>query len=65
MTTRQHPAVVENPVITSPHGEPRRQFVFDNEGITNQIAEGQQANTFTPITPPKQEEAQFQGPKAR
>lgn len=34
------PDVIENPVINSPYEEPRQHFVFDNEGITNQTAEG-------------------------
>src|SRR5260221_7735261 len=55
------PGVIENPVINSPYEEPRRQFVFDNEGITNQTAEGRRVSTFfIPIAPPKREEAQLQ-----
>jgi len=55
------PDVIENPVINSPYEGPRRHFVFGNEGITNQIAEGRRASTFfIPITPPKQKEAQLQ-----
>src|SRR5260370_41299368 len=53
--------VIENPVINLPYEEPRRHFVFDNEGITNQIAEGRRASTFfIPIAPPKRKEAQLQ-----
>src|SRR5205807_8015182 len=55
------PRVIENPVINSPYEEPRRHFVFDNEGITNQIAGGRRASTFfIPIAPPKRKEAQPQ-----
>src|SRR6266699_5314200 len=53
--------VIENPVINSPYEEPRRHFVFDNEGITNQIDDGRRASTFfIPIAPPKRKEAQLQ-----
>jgi type III restriction enzyme len=52
--------VIENPVINSPYDEPQRHFVFDNEGITNQIAEGRRSSTFfIPIAPPKRKEAQL------
>src|SRR5260370_27119750 len=55
------PGVIENPVITAPNEEPRRHFVFDNEGITNQTAKGRRASTFfIPIAPPKRKEAQLQ-----
>lgn len=55
------PGVIENPVINSPYEEPRRHFVFDNEGITNQAAEGRRVSTFfIPIAPPKRKEAQLQ-----
>jgi hypothetical protein len=46
------PGVIENPVINSPYEEPGRHFVFDNEGITNQTAEGRRLSTFfIPIAP--------------
>jgi type III restriction enzyme len=55
------PGVIENPVINSPYEEPRRHFVFDNEGITNQIDDGRRMSTFfIPIAPPKRKEAQLQ-----
>ena len=55
------PDVIENPVINSPYEEPQRHFVFDNEGITCQIAEGRRPSTiFIPIAPPKRKETQFQ-----
>ena len=61
MTTRNQPAFIENPVINSPYKEPRRLFVFDNEGITNEIAKGLRPSTFfIPIAPPKRKEAQLQ-----
>src|SRR5437660_9004646 len=53
--------IIENPVINPPYEEPRRHFVFDNEGITNQIADGRRPSTFfIPIAPPKRKEAQLQ-----
>lgn len=46
------PGVIENPVINSPYQEPQRHFVFDTQGITNQIAQGRRASTFfIPIAP--------------
>ncbi len=52
---------IENPVINSPYEAPRQHFVFDNEGITNQIAQGRRSSTFfIPIAPPKRKEAQLQ-----
>src|SRR5258708_12468828 len=55
------PGVIENPVINSPYEEPLRHFVFDNEGITNQTAEGRRVSTFfIPIAPPKRKEPQLQ-----
>jgi len=48
------PEVIENPVINSPFEEPRRHFVFDEDGITNEIAEERrQSSYFIPIPPPK------------
>ncbi len=32
--------VIENPVINPPFREPSRHFVFGDQGITNEIAEG-------------------------
>jgi type III restriction enzyme len=31
--------VIENPIINSPYREPGRHFVFDRDGITNEVAE--------------------------
>lgn len=33
------PVVIENPVMDSPHDQPRRHYRFDNDGITNEIVE--------------------------
>jgi len=32
--------VIENPVINSPFAEPQRHFRFDEDGITEEIAQG-------------------------
>ncbi|MEJ2703659.1 MAG: hypothetical protein P8Z79_14570 [Sedimentisphaerales bacterium] len=32
--------VVENPVINSPFGEPRRHLCFADEGMTNEVIDG-------------------------
>src|SRR5438309_12085058 len=46
--------VIENPVINSPYLEPRRHFAFDEDGITNEIAETRRDSSyFIPIPPPK------------
>src|SRR6266511_2460418 len=46
--------VIENPVINSPYREPSRHFVFADEGITSEIAEGRRPSSyFIPIPPPK------------
>jgi type III restriction enzyme len=33
------PVVIENPILNSPFAEPRRYYKFDEDGITDQIAE--------------------------
>ena len=47
--------VIENPVLNSPYAEPLRHFEFDNEGITDRIAEGKRRSSsyFVPVPPPK------------
>ena len=46
--------VIENPVLNFPFVEPKRHFVFDDEGITDQIAETRRSSSyFIPIPPPK------------
>ncbi|MDQ6948253.1 MAG: DEAD/DEAH box helicase family protein [Actinomycetota bacterium] len=55
------PDVIENPVINSPYEEPRKHFVFGNDGITNEIGDGRRESTFfIPIAPPRRKEAQLQ-----
>ncbi len=51
--------VIENPVINSPYEEPTRHFVFDEDGITNEIAGSRRRSSyFVPIPPPKKKNAQ-------
>jgi type III restriction enzyme len=53
--------VIENPIINSPFGEPARHFKFDDEGITNEIAEGRRTSQyFVPIAKPKKKGKQLQ-----
>lgn len=51
--------VIDNPVINSPFDEPRKHFVFGEDGITDQIAEERRSSSyFIPIPPPKKKSAQ-------
>jgi len=53
--------VIENPIINSPFDEPGRHFKFDDEGITNEIAEGRRTSQyFVPIAKPKKKGKQLQ-----
>jgi type III restriction enzyme len=46
--------VIENPIINSPFSEPTRHFKFDDEGITNEQAEGRRISSyFVPIARPR------------
>jgi len=46
--------VIENPVINSPFSEPCRHFQFDEDGITNEIAEMRRISAyFVPIAQPR------------
>lgn len=46
--------VIENPVINSPFQEPCRHFKFDDDGITNEIAEMRRTSAyFVPIAQPR------------
>jgi type III restriction enzyme len=52
--------VIENPVINSPFEEPRRHFVFGDDGITDQLAESRRASSyFVPIAAPRKKGAQL------
>jgi len=45
---------IENPVINSPFEEPKRHFVFTDEGISDTIAAGRRKSVyFNPIAWPK------------
>lgn len=52
--------VIENPVINSPFREPHRHFRFTDEGITDQIIEGQRriSSYFIPIAQTKKKSKQ-------
>jgi type III restriction enzyme len=46
--------IIENPVINSPFEEPKRHFLFSEEGITNEIQETRRISSyFVPIPKPK------------
>ncbi len=48
------PVVIDNPILNSPFREPTRHFRFDDDGITNEIADGRRRSTyFIPIPKPK------------
>ena len=53
--------VIENPIINSPFDEPAHHFKFDEEGITDEIAEGRRTSQyFVPIAKPKKKGKQLQ-----
>jgi hypothetical protein len=53
--------VIENPVINSPFEEPRRHFLFSDEGITDQIVRDRRVSCyFIPIAQPRKK-----GPKGQ
>lgn len=44
------PVVIENPILNSPYEEPGRHFCFDDDGITDEVAEGRRPSSyFVPI----------------
>lgn len=46
--------VIENPILNSPFQSPSKHFEFDEEGITDKIAESRRPSSFfIPIPPPK------------
>ena len=52
--------VIENPVINSPFEEPKRHFLFSEEGITNEILEARRVSSyFVPIPRPKKKSKQL------
>ncbi len=47
-------AIIENPILNSPFGEPTRHFKFTDDGITNEIIEARRlSGYFVPIPQPK------------
>src|SRR5262245_43857836 len=53
--------VIENPIINSPFTEPTRHFRFNDDGITDEIAEGRRVSSyFIPIAKPKKKGKQLQ-----
>lgn len=53
---------IENPILNSPYREPGRHFLFDDEGITNEVADGRRPSTyFIPIPRPRSRNAVTQG----
>ena len=54
-------AVIENPVINSAFAEPVRHFEFDDDGITNEIAETRRPSAyFIPVAQPKKKGKQLE-----
>ncbi len=52
--------VIENPVINSPFEEPRRHYKFDEDGITDEIAEQRRPSSyFVPIAAPRKKGKQL------
>lgn len=53
--------VIENPVINSAFEEPKRHFKFDQDGITNEMAEFRRiSHYFIPIARPKKKSEQLE-----
>ena len=51
--------VIENPVINSPFAEPNRYFRFDDDGITDEIAQGRRTSSyFIPIPQARKRKAE-------
>ena len=51
---------IDNPILNSPFHEPEKHFRFDEDGITNEIAEGRRRSTyFMPIARPKVHKGQL------
>ncbi len=50
---------IDNPIINSPFTEPRRQFIFTDDGITNEIIEKRRVSAyFVPIPKPRKKGTQ-------
>ncbi len=54
------PPVIANPILNSPFSEPGRHFLFNDEGITDQIADGRrESGYFLPIASPRKKGGQL------
>ncbi|MDP2320078.1 MAG: DEAD/DEAH box helicase family protein [Acidobacteriota bacterium] len=54
------PPVISNPIMNSPFSEPERHFLFNDEGITDQIADGRRdSGYFLPIASPRKKGGQL------
>ena len=54
------PVVIENPILNGPFAEPTRHFQFDEDGITDKIAEGRRKSIyFIPIAQPRKKGKQL------
>jgi type III restriction enzyme len=53
--------VIDNPIINSPYVAPNQHFVFDRDGITDQIAEGRRPSSyFVPVPRPRKTGGQLE-----
>jgi type III restriction enzyme len=58
---RDAQVVIENPILNSPFDEPTRHFRFDDDGITDQVADGRRTSSyFVPIARPKKKKGSAQ-----
>lgn len=59
-TSQVPPPVIANPILNSPFSEPERHFLFNDEGITDQIADGRrESGYFLPIASPRKRDGQL------
>lgn len=53
--------IIENPIINSPFEEPKRHFLFTDDGITDEIVESRRISSyFIPVARPKKKGKQLQ-----
>src|SRR5881227_1128218 len=54
------PVLIENPILNSPFERPARFYRFDDDGITDEVAEGRRPSSyFIPIAAPKKKTKQL------
>jgi type III restriction enzyme len=54
------PVAIDNPILNSPLDEPRRHYRFDDDGITDEIAECRRPSSyFIPIAAPRKKGKQL------